>query len=324
MARLQVPNVVVSGKRVFLRADFNVPQDLDDPTLITNTHKIDTAVPYIRDVLEKGAKSVVLASHLGDPRGRVVEDLSLATVAKLLEQKLGRPVTFCKDCVGEEVEATCADPPVGSVILLENLGFHKEEAGKGDVEKVTEFRASILKLADIYFNDAFGTAKRAHSSMMDKGGADPGPPWPASASRGWPKPAFTNCGLPGPVGQPRLAKASVGQLRPARGNLGQPRLGKASVDQLPPARGNLGQPRLAKASVGQLGPARPNLGQPRLGKTSVGQLWACSTQPWPAAAGQNQRWPTWAFSASVGQLRPVWPNLGQSRRLPPARRLVQK
>merc|ERR1712176_788854 len=159
--------------------DFNVPQDKKDPTIITNTQRIDGALPTIKSVLEKGAKSVVLASHLGRPDGCVVEKYSLAPVAKIVEEKLGKPVTFCKDCVGAEVEATCADPAPGSVILLENLRFHVEEEGKGvdaegnkikaDEEKVTAFRASIKKLADIYCNDAFGTAHRAHSSMLGEG-----------------------------------------------------------------------------------------------------------------------------------------------------------
>merc|ERR1711879_412176 len=100
-------------------------------------------------------------------------------VAKILEEKLGKPVTFCKDCVGAEVEATCADPAAGSVILLENLRFHVEEEGKGvdkdgnkikaDKDAVAAFRASIRKLADVYCNDAFGTAHRAHSSMVGEG-----------------------------------------------------------------------------------------------------------------------------------------------------------
>merc|ERR1712039_669587 len=147
--------------------------------IITNTQRIDGALPTIKSVLEKGAKSVVLASHLGRPDGCVVEKYSLAPVAKILEEKLGKPVTFCKDCVGAEVEATCADPAAGSVILLENLRFHVEEEGKGvdadgnklkaDAAKVTEFRASIRKLADVYCNDAFGTAHRAHSSMVGEG-----------------------------------------------------------------------------------------------------------------------------------------------------------
>jgi phosphoglycerate kinase len=179
MPKQKIENVDVSGKRVFMRVDFNVPQDKKDPTIITNTQRIDGALPTIKAVLDKGAKSVVLASHLGRPDGCVVEKYSLAQVAKILEEKLGKPVTFCKDCVGAEVEATCADPAAGSVILLENLRFHVEEEGKGvdadgnklkaDAAKVTEFRASIRKLADIYCNDAFGTAHRAHSSMVGEG-----------------------------------------------------------------------------------------------------------------------------------------------------------
>ncbi|CAE8733971.1 unnamed protein product [Polarella glacialis] len=179
MPKQTINDVNVAGKRIFMRVDFNVPQDKKDPTIITNTQRIDGALPTILKVLEQGAKSVVLASHLGRPDGCVVEKFSLAPVAKILEEKLGRPVIFCKDCVGAEVEAACADPATGTVILLENLRFHVEEEGKGedaagnkikaDKEKVTEFRASIRKLADIYCNDAFGTAHRAHSSMVGEG-----------------------------------------------------------------------------------------------------------------------------------------------------------
>mmetsp|Transcript_45275 Transcript_45275/g.81433 ORF Transcript_45275/g.81433 Transcript_45275/m.81433 type:complete len:418 (+) Transcript_45275:95-1348(+) len=178
-AKLTIDDVEVSGKRIFMRVDFNVPQDKKDPTKITNTQRIDGALPTIQKVLAKGAKSVVLASHLGRPDGSVVEKFSLAPVAKILEEKLGKPVIFCKDCVGAEVEATCADPATGTVILLENLRFHVEEEGKGvdaegnkikaDKEKTKEFRASIRKLADVYCNDAFGTAHRAHSSMVGEG-----------------------------------------------------------------------------------------------------------------------------------------------------------
>eukprot|EP00931_Biecheleriopsis_adriatica_P020830 TRINITY_DN137_c0_g2_i2.p1 TRINITY_DN137_c0_g2~~TRINITY_DN137_c0_g2_i2.p1 ORF type:complete len:418 (-),score=118.17 TRINITY_DN137_c0_g2_i2:50-1303(-) len=178
-AKLKIENVDLSGKRVFMRVDFNVPQDKADPTKITNTQRIDGALPTIKYALEKGAKSVVLASHLGRPDGCVVEKFSLAPVAKIVEEKIGKPVTFLKDCCGAEVEAACADPAPGTVILLENLRFHVEEEGKGvdaegnklkaDKEKVTEFRASIRKLADVYCNDAFGTAHRAHSSMVGEG-----------------------------------------------------------------------------------------------------------------------------------------------------------
>ena len=131
MPKLSINNVDVAGKRVFMRVDFNVPQDKKDPTIITNTQRIDGALPTIKMVLEKGAKSVVLASHLGRPDGNVVEKFSLAPVAKILEEKLGCKVIFCKDCCGAEVEATCAEPEKGTVILLENLRFHVEEEGKG-------------------------------------------------------------------------------------------------------------------------------------------------------------------------------------------------
>merc|ERR1719453_621177 len=103
----------------------------------------------------------------------------MAPVAKILEEKLGKPVLFLKDCAGADVEAACADPAAGSVILLENLRFHVEEEGKGvdaesakikaDKDAVTAFRTSIRKTADIYCNDAFGTAHRAHSSMVGEG-----------------------------------------------------------------------------------------------------------------------------------------------------------
>jgi len=178
-AKLKIENVDVAGKRVFMRVDFNVPQDKKDPTIITNTQRIDGALPTIKAVLEKGAKSVVLASHLGRPDGKVVEKFSMGPVAKILSEKLGKEVVLCKDCVGAEVEATCADPAPGTVILLENLRFHVEEEGKvkdadgnsikAKPEDVTAFRASIRKLADIYCNDAFGTAHRAHSSMVGEG-----------------------------------------------------------------------------------------------------------------------------------------------------------
>jgi len=177
--KLKIDKVDVSGKRVFIRVDFNVPQDKKDPSNITNTQRIDAALPTIKYCLDKGCKSVVLCSHLGRPDGSRVEKYSLAPVAKCLEGKLSMPVNFLSDCCGPEVEAACADPAPGSVILLENCRFHVEEEGKGvdqdgnktkaDKGKTAEFRASIAKLADIYCSDAFGTAHRAHSSMMGDG-----------------------------------------------------------------------------------------------------------------------------------------------------------
>jgi phosphoglycerate kinase len=178
--KLKVEDVDVAGKRVFMRVDFNVPLDKADPTKITNTQRIDAALPTIKAVLEKGAKSVVLASHLGRPDGMVQDKFSLAPVAKALEEKLGKPVTFVTEApYGDEVKAACADPAEGSVILLENLRFHVEEEGKGkdaegnkvkaDEAKVKAFRETIRSCADIYVNDAFGTAHRGHSSMLGQG-----------------------------------------------------------------------------------------------------------------------------------------------------------
>merc|ERR1711937_208305 len=176
--KLKVGEVDVAGKRVFIRVDFNVPQDKSDPSIITNTQRIDAALPTIKEVLAKGAKSVVLASHLGRPDGRVQEKFSMAPVAKVVEKQLGKPVIFI-DEYGPKMEEACKDPAPGSVILLQNLRFNVEEEGKGkdadgnkvtaDPAKVTEFRASIRKLADVYVNDAFGTAHRGHSSMVGEG-----------------------------------------------------------------------------------------------------------------------------------------------------------
>ncbi|OWZ05326.1 Phosphoglycerate kinase [Phytophthora megakarya] len=174
MAKLSIKNVDVKGKRVLIRVDFNVPFAQDGS--ISNTQRIDAALPTVQYVLDQGAKAVVLMSHLGRPEGQPKPKDSLAPVAVAVEQKLGRKVTFLKDCVGAEVEAACANPDEGSVILLENLRFHVEEEGKGkdaegnktkaSPEAVAAFRASLSKLGDIYVNDAFGTAHRAHSSMV--------------------------------------------------------------------------------------------------------------------------------------------------------------
>jgi len=177
--KLRIDSVDVKDKRVFVRVDFNVPQDKNDPNIITNTQRIDAALPTIKYCLEKGCRSVVLCSHLGRPDGCVNTKFSLAPVAKCLEGKLGKAVLFLKDCVGAETEQACAAPAPGSVILLENCRFHVEEEGKGvdkdgnkvkaGADETKAFRASIAKLADIYCSDAFGTAHRAHSSMVGDG-----------------------------------------------------------------------------------------------------------------------------------------------------------
>ncbi|MGA7725477.1 MAG: phosphoglycerate kinase [Opitutaceae bacterium] len=174
MSFKSIRDLQLSGKRVLVRVDFNVPQDKATGA-ITNNQRIVAALPTIRYALDQGA-SVVLMSHLGRPDGQRIAKFSLKPVAAELEKLLGRPVTFLTDCVGPEVEAACANPAPGSVILLENLRFHIEEEGKvklddgtskkADPAAVAAFRASLSRLGDIYVNDAFGTAHRAHSSMV--------------------------------------------------------------------------------------------------------------------------------------------------------------
>ena len=164
----------LAGKRVLIRVDFNVPQDKVTGA-ITNNQRIVAALPTVRYALEKGA-SVVLMSHLGRPDGQKIAKFSLKPVAVELEKLLARPVTFLDDCVGPAVEAACARLAPGTVVLLENLRFHIEEEGKVKLEDgtskkadpgaVAAFRASLSKLGDVYVNDAFGTAHRAHSSMV--------------------------------------------------------------------------------------------------------------------------------------------------------------
>ena len=184
MSKLFIEDLSLQGKRAFIRVDFNVPQDKTTGE-ITNTKRIEAALPTIRYALDKGA-SVVLASHLGRPDGKAVAKYSLKPVAAKLQELLGKPVKFLNDCVGEVVEKECATAKPGDVILLENLRFHLEEEGKAKIkkadgteekitaepEKVKAFRASIAKLGNVYINDAFGTAHRAHSSMMGEGYAE--------------------------------------------------------------------------------------------------------------------------------------------------------
>lgn len=177
--KLSIDDLELAHQRVLMRCDFNVPQDKQSGA-ITNPARIVAALPSIRYCVDAaGAKSVVLCSHLGRPDGVRNAALSLWPVAAELRRLLGRDVLFLPDCVGPEVERACADPPRGSVILLENLRFHVEEEGKGvdgeggkvtaDPVKVREFRAALRRLADVYVNDAFGTAHRAHSSMLGQG-----------------------------------------------------------------------------------------------------------------------------------------------------------
>ncbi len=149
-----VKDIDLKGKRAFVRCDFNVP--LKDGT-ITDDRRIRAALPTIRYILEQGG-SAILASHLGRPKG-VTPEFTLAPVAKRLSELLNLSVELLPDCVGPEVEAACAKLQPGQVVLLENVRYHPEEE-KND----PEFAAQLAKLADVYVNDAFGTAHRAHAS----------------------------------------------------------------------------------------------------------------------------------------------------------------
>jgi phosphoglycerate kinase len=161
--KLSIRDLDLAGKRVLMRVDFNVPLAEGK---ITNPARIVAALPTIKYALEQGA-SVVLMSHLGRPDGERKPEDSMAPVAVELEKQLGQKVTFLNDCVGPEVEAACAKLAPGTVVLLENLRYYKEEEGKGaSKEAIAAFRASLTKLGDVYVNDAFGTAHRAHSSMV--------------------------------------------------------------------------------------------------------------------------------------------------------------
>ena len=176
MPKLSIDKLHLKGKRVLMRVDFNVPQDKATGA-ITNPQRIEAALPTIQFALDQGA-AVILMSHLGRPDGERKAKFSLQPVAEKLEELIARPVKFLHDCVGPEVEAACAAAKPGDVILLENLRFHIAEEGKVKDEKtgetlkkatpeeITAFRTSLSKLGDVYVNDAFGTAHRAHSSMV--------------------------------------------------------------------------------------------------------------------------------------------------------------
>ena len=146
----------LSGKRVFVRADFNVP--LDDQGTITDDTRIRASLPTIQDLISKGAK-VILSSHMGRPKGKVNDSMRLNPVATRLSELLAKPVTKCDDCIGDEVAKTVSAMQDGDVVLLENVRFYAEEE-KND----PEFAKQLASVADVYVNDAFGTAHRAHAS----------------------------------------------------------------------------------------------------------------------------------------------------------------
>lgn len=156
MKKLTVKDVDLKGKKVIVRCDFNVP--LDDSLNITDDMRIRAAMPTIKYILEQEPSKLILMSHLGRPKGEVVEKMRLTPVANRLEEILGEKVLKLDDCVGEAIKEAI-DKSSERIVLLENLRFHKEETNNDP-----EFAKQLASLADIYVNDAFGTAHRAHAS----------------------------------------------------------------------------------------------------------------------------------------------------------------
>src|SRR5690348_136790 len=157
MSKLSIRDLDLKGKRVFIRVDFNVPL-APGGTVITSDKRIRASLPTIRYALEQGA-GLILASHLGRPKGKPNPEMSLKPVAVRLEKLLGRPIKMAPDCIGPDVEAM--KPAPGGVLLLENLRFHPEEE-KND----PGFSKKLAGLCELYVNDAFGSAHRAHASTV--------------------------------------------------------------------------------------------------------------------------------------------------------------
>lgn len=157
MTKRTVEDLDVTGKRVFVRVDFNVRLK---EGIIADDSKMRGALPTLRYLVEHGAK-VIVASHLGRPKGEVVESLRTAPVAERLSAMLGRPVAALRDCVGPEVEAAVARMQDGDVVMLENLRFHR-----GEEKNDPAFAQGLASLADLYVNDAFGSSHRAHASVV--------------------------------------------------------------------------------------------------------------------------------------------------------------
>jgi phosphoglycerate kinase len=158
MNKMTVRDIEVTGKKVLVRVDFNVPVDAKTGA-ITDDSRIRAAIPTIKYLIERNAR-VILISHLGRPMGKVVNELRLTPVAQRLSQILGQQVGVAMNCIGPEVEKSVETLKAGDVLLLENLRFHpEEEAGSED------FARALARLGDIFVNDAFGTSHRAHASI---------------------------------------------------------------------------------------------------------------------------------------------------------------
>jgi 3-phosphoglycerate kinase len=158
MKKLTIEELKLNNKKILMRVDFNVP--LDDEQHITDDTRILAALPSIKHVLKKGA-NLILMSHLGRPKGKVDEKLSLKPVAKRLGELLNKEITMAPDCIGEAVEKIVEAMEEDDIVLLENLRFHPGEKGNDP-----EFAKQLANLGDVYVNDAFGTCHRAHASMV--------------------------------------------------------------------------------------------------------------------------------------------------------------